>query len=95
MGMATSHLEKSDQKETSGSKYRKTIVPCHGPGHSIIVDVYSVLWAFDVTDPAVAHAVKKLLMPGQRGSKTYVQDLEEARDALDRAIDYAERADKQ
>jgi hypothetical protein len=50
------------------------------------VDVYDVLTAFGVACPAVAHAVKKLLMPGKRGAKNALQDLAEARQAIDRAI---------
>lgn len=50
-------------------------------------DVYDVLRAFNVTDPAVAHAVKKLLAPGQRsGGKDERQDLEEARWSIDCAV---------
>lgn len=59
--------------------------------HKIIrgqtVDVYDVLTAFGVTCPAAAHAIKKLLMPGQRGAKNCLQDLHEARASVDRAID--------
>lgn len=55
-------------------------------------DVYDILRAFAVNDSAVAHAVKKLLAPGQRsGGKSYLQDLEEARWSLDNAIDRAKR----
>jgi len=53
-------------------------------------DVYSVLEAFDVTCSARGHAVKKLLMPGQRGAKSEVQDLEEALVSVSRAIDMAQ-----
>lgn len=62
-----------------GNKYQKRI-------RTETVDVYDVLNAYNVTCPAVAHAVKKLLMPGQRGAKNKLQDLAEARQALDRAI---------
>lgn len=48
-------------------------------------DVYDVLAAFHVTNPAIQHAVKKLLAPGERGGKTYAQDLEEARQSIVRA----------
>ena len=34
-----------------------------------MVDVYDVLMAFNVTNPATQHAIKKLLMPGNRGHK--------------------------
>ena len=51
------------------------------------MDVYDILSAFNVTCPALQHAIKKLLMPGQRGAKNRLADLIEARQALDRAID--------
>lgn len=51
-----------------------------------LVDVYDVLVAYNVTCPAIAHAVKKCLMPGQRGDKDTVQDLKEAIQALERAV---------
>ena len=51
------------------------------------VDVYDILNAFNVTCPAIQHAIKKLLMPGNRGHKTKRQDLEEALDSINRAID--------
>ena len=55
-----------------------------------LADVYSVLVAFGVTCPARSHAIKKLLMPGQRGAKSEVQDLEEALVSVSRAIDMAQ-----
>lgn len=51
------------------------------------IDVYDVLNAYQVTNPAIQHAVKKLLMPGARGHKTRAQDLGEALASIDRAID--------
>lgn len=62
------------------SKYHKQI-------RGETVDVYDVLSAFGVTCPATQHALKKLLMPGQRGAKNELQDLAEARQAIDRAIE--------
>lgn len=56
-------------------------------GHKIIVDVYSVLQAFNITNAATAHAVKKLLVAGNRGYKDIIQDLEEAKDSIERAIE--------
>ena len=52
-------------------------------------DVYSVLVAFGVACPARQHAIKKLLMPGQRGSKGEVQDLDEAITSVARAVELA------
>lgn len=56
------------------------------------VDVYDVLRAFDVRCPAVQHAVKKLLMPGQRGTKDRVTDLREAAHSVGRAIQLEQEA---
>lgn len=46
------------------------------------VDVYRVLKLFEVTDPCIQHAVKKLLCAGQRGAKSESQDVQEAIDTL-------------
>tara|TARA_R110000822_G_scaffold155178_1_gene294980 strand:- start:1083 stop:1448 length:366 start_codon:yes stop_codon:yes gene_type:complete len=51
----------------------------------VIIDVYDVLDAFDVSNPATAHAIKKLLCTGSRGSKDWETDLQEAIDSLERA----------
>lgn len=48
------------------------------------VDVYRVLRAFGVTDPALAHAAKKILVAGGRGSKDQAKDVQEAIDSLQR-----------
>lgn len=66
----------------SGSKYLRD-VPCMIDGR---VDVYAVLDAFGVTCPARQHAVKKLLCSGIRGKGDVIQDLQEAADAVERAI---------
>jgi hypothetical protein len=72
-----------------GSKYKRQIrqtLPEGRAGAAVIVDVYDVLRAWDVRDPAIQHAVKKLLQPGQRGSKSAAQDLREAIGSIERAI---------
>ena len=53
-------------------------------------DVYDVIHAFKVTNPVLQHAIKKLLMPGERGAKDAVQDLKEAMQAIERAIEMIE-----
>lgn len=68
------------EKIENTNKYSRTI-------HEVEVDVYDVLVAWNVTCPATQHAIKKLLMPGQRGSKDKLQDLEEAGQAIERAIE--------
>lgn len=54
---------------------------------SEVIDVYDVLAAFNVTNPATAHAIKKLLAPGKRGHKDAATDLSEAMASLQRAIE--------
>lgn len=49
------------------------------------VDVYRVLSLFNVTDPCIQHAVKKLLVAGGRGAgKDIARDVQEAIDTLGR-----------
>ena len=73
------------EAEHTGSKYIRLILPI--PGTLDRIDVYSVLEAFEVSCPARAHAVKKLLCTGIRGKGDALQDLREAQDAVSRAID--------
>lgn len=68
------------------SRKIKTIV-VDGIDHDIYVDVYDVLTAFNTTNKANDHAIKKQLATGQRGVKGVIQDLTEARDSLNRAIE--------
>jgi hypothetical protein len=66
------------------SKYERRIY--NKEGQSIVVDVYDVLQAFGVTDPALQHLVKKALAPGQRGHKTVEQDLRDIKASAKRAL---------
>jgi len=63
------------------NKYVREIKP------GVWVDVYDVLKTFDVTCPAMAHAIKKCLAAGQRGSKSSTQDKREAIQAIERSIE--------
>ncbi len=51
------------------NKYQREIKP------GVWVDVYDVLAAWKVENPALQHLVKKALQPGARGHKTREQDL--------------------
>jgi len=75
---------------TSGNKYHREIQLIDGK-----VDVYCVLEAFKVSCPARQHAIKKLLCSGIRGKGDTMQDLNEARDAIARAIELEEGRVKQ
>lgn len=72
--------------EHSGNKYHRKIMSVESLSESTTADVYCVLDAFNVTCPGRQHAVKKLLCSGLRGKGDTLQDLKEARDAVDRAI---------
>ena len=52
--------------------------------HLDAVDVYRVLELFNVTNPCLQHAIKKLLCAGGRGAKDMEQDVQEAMDTLER-----------
>lgn len=45
-------------------------------------------------DPAIEHADKKLWAPGERGSKTLLEDIIEARNQLNKFISYEENKGK-
>lgn len=51
------------------------------------IDVYRVLDLFNVSDAAIAHAVKKLLVAGNRGYKSSKKDVEEAIASLTRRVE--------
>ena len=82
------------------SKYHRpitTVLP-NGETLTVWVDVYDILETFKRDgdgnfrqclpgDDAIAHAVKKLLCPGERGHKGRLQDLAEALVCVQRAID--------
>lgn len=49
-----------------------------------VVDVYRVLQLFNVWDPCLQHAIKKLLVAGDRGPKDASKDVQEAIASLNR-----------
>ena len=52
------------------------------------IDVYRVLQLFNVTDPCLQHAIKKLLVAGGRGAgKGPERDIQEAIDCLTRSLE--------
>lgn len=61
------------------SKYHREIKP------GVFVDVYDVLAAWNVTNPALQHLIKKALQPGARGHKTTEQDMQDIIDSAIRA----------
>lgn len=66
------------------SKYHREIKP------GVFVDIYDVLAAWKVTNPALSHLIKKALQPGDRGHKTLAQDMQDIVDSAVRARELAE-----
>lgn len=64
--------------ERKHAHYHKSVA------HLSSVDVYRVLELFGVTDQALGHAIKKLLVAGNRGVKNIDKDVQEAIDTLQR-----------
>lgn len=54
--------------------------------HLDMIDVYRVIELFEVTHPALQHALKKILAAGNRGAKDWEKDVQEAIDSLNRAL---------
>ena len=73
-----SHLISDKRHRITTSKYTKTI-------RGVSVDVYDVLQAWGVSNPALQHLIKKALQCGQRGHKDNAQDLQDIIDSAIRA----------
>ena len=67
-------------------KYDREIQGKYGTG-SCIIDVYSVIDAYAMTNPQLQHAVKKAVLTGGRGHKDERQDLVDIRDSAQSALD--------
>ena len=65
------------------SKYNREIIGIEGAATT--VDIYRVIDAFGVSDPATQHALKKMLCTGLRGHKDYLTDLNDSIDSLKKA----------
>jgi hypothetical protein len=69
--------------EVKDNKYDRLISGKHN--NSCVVDVYDVLKAFEVTNPALQHLIKKALCVGIRGHKDASEDLQDIIDSAVRA----------
>ena len=72
--------------QRADNKYTKQI-------RGVKLDVYDVLDAWNVTNPALQHLIKKALQAGDRGHKDLMTDLQDIIDSAIRAKQLAE--DKQ
>lgn len=67
-------------------KYQREIKP------GVWIDVYDVLHAWRVTNPALQHLVKKALQPGECGHKTMAEDLNDIIVSANRAAELEQAA---
>lgn len=65
--------------EPAPSKYHRVLNGCW-------IDIYDILDVYEISNPADQHAIKKMVMPGDRGVKSAIQDRHEAIVSLRRAI---------
>ena len=84
---AEKRMDAIGQNGATGEHYDKPLSKYHMQIKGQWVDVYDILSAYGVTNPADAHAIKKMLCPGQRGVKGGIQDRQEAIVSLQRAIE--------
>ncbi|MEF4813145.1 hypothetical protein U9725_20810 [Escherichia coli] len=73
------HIDGKRDKAKLANKYLHEIKP------GLFVDVYDVLMAWNVTNPALQHLIKKALQAGERGHKSREQDLQDIIDSAIRA----------
>jgi hypothetical protein len=84
---AEKRMDAIGQNGGTGEHYESPASKYHVQIKGQWVDVYDILTAYSVTNPADAHAIKKMLCPGQRGAKDGIQDRREAIASLERAIE--------
>lgn len=75
------YLKPLPQVDPKTLKYKREIKP------EVWVDVYDVLWAWKVDNPALAHLLKKALQPGARGHKDRLEDLHDIVVSANRALE--------
>ena len=80
------HANHSGDAADMVDKYHREIRP------GVWIDVYDVLHAWRVTNPALQHLVKKALQPGERGHKTLEQDLNDIIVSANRAKELEQAA---
>ena len=67
--------------EQKRNKYSREIKP------GVFVDVYDVIAAWKITNPAQQHLAKKALQAGDRGHKSFVEDMSDIIASAERAIE--------
>lgn len=84
-----SKFESLDSQKPKHSHYHKDV------SQYDTIDVYALCKIFDIQDPSgcTQHAIKKLLVTGQRGHKDRLNDLQDVIDTVKRLIELEGLAD--
>jgi len=61
--------------------YRKYV------GYLDYIDVYRIIDLYELNDPCFQHALKKILVPGQRGHKDLTKDINDIIDTMQRKLE--------
>jgi oligoribonuclease (3'-5' exoribonuclease) len=69
-------MDLDNQENNKYSHYYKNVA------HLKYIDVYRVIDLFEITNPCIQHALKKLMAAGKRGAKNTTKDIQEAIDSL-------------
>jgi len=89
----TSSQEEEKEFERMESHKDENLKPSPKPSpyHILIngkwIDCYELIKALDITNPAQAHAFKKIAYAGQRGHKDWIKDMNEASWSCNRAVE--------
>ena len=67
--LITGKIEATKAEPPKANKYLREVKP------GVMIDVYDVLQAWRVENPALQHLIKKALQTGQRGHKSREDDL--------------------
>ena len=55
--------------------------------HLNYIDVYRIIDLYELHDPCFQHALKKILVPGARGHKDLIKDINDIIDTMQRKLE--------
>lgn len=73
-------VDKQD-KQQKHSHYKKDV------RHLDYIDVYRIIELYELHDPCFQHALKKILVPGARGHKDLIKDINDIIDTMQRKLE--------
>ena len=73
-------VDKQD-KQQKHSHYKKDV------RHLNYIDVYRIIDLYELHDPCFQHALKKILVPGERGHKDLTKDINDIIDTMQRKLE--------